>query len=109
VILHLDAQLVVADKPAGLPSVPGRPAELHDCLWHRVRDIVPDALVVHRLDMATSGLMLFARGIEVQRSLSRAFAERRLDKRYARLTCPWWPTGRTGLGNAWMQNAASRR
>jgi tRNA pseudouridine32 synthase/23S rRNA pseudouridine746 synthase len=82
VILHLDAQLVVADKPAGLPSVPGRPCELHDCLWHRVRERVPDALVVHRLDMATSGLMLFARGLEVQRSLSRAFAERRVDKRY---------------------------
>jgi tRNA pseudouridine32 synthase / 23S rRNA pseudouridine746 synthase len=94
VILHLDAQLVVADKPAGLPSVPGRPAELHDCLWHRVRDIVPDALVVHRLDMATSGLMLFARGIEVQRSLSRAFAERRLDKRYVAVVAGQMPAAR---------------
>lgn len=81
-ILHCDAQLVVADKPAGLPAVPGRPSELHDCLWHRVRAEVPDALVVHRLDMATSGLMLFARGAAVQRSLSAAFAQRRVDKRY---------------------------
>lgn len=81
-ILHLDDALVVADKPAGLPTVPGRPVELHDCLWHRVRESVPDALVVHRLDMATSGLVLFARGIEAQRSLGRAFAQRQVGKTY---------------------------
>ncbi len=81
-ILHLDEALLVADKPAGLPTVPGRPVELHDCLWHRVRELVPDALVVHRLDMATSGLVLFARGIEAQRSLSRDFAQREVGKTY---------------------------
>lgn len=81
-ILHLDEALIVADKPAGLPTVPGRPVELHDCLWHRVRERVPDALVVHRLDMATSGLVLFARGIEAQRSLGRAFAQREVAKTY---------------------------
>ncbi len=81
-ILHADAALVVADKPAGLPTVPGRPVELHDCLWQRVRERFDDALVVHRLDMATSGLVLFARGIEMQRTLSRAFAQREVDKRY---------------------------
>lgn len=81
-ILHADAALLVADKPAGLPSVPGRPVELHDCLWQRVRAIYADALVVHRLDMATSGLVLFARGIEAQRALGRAFAQREVDKRY---------------------------
>jgi tRNA pseudouridine32 synthase/23S rRNA pseudouridine746 synthase len=81
-ILHCDATIVVADKPAGLPAVPGRPAELHDCLWARVCAEVPDALVVHRLDMATSGLMLFARGAAVQRMLGAAFAARRVDKRY---------------------------
>lgn len=82
-ILHADAQLIVADKPAGLPTVPGRPVELHDCLWHRVRERFADALVVHRLDMATSGLVLFARGIDVQRALGAAFAARRVGKRYA--------------------------
>jgi tRNA pseudouridine32 synthase/23S rRNA pseudouridine746 synthase len=82
VILHVDDALVVADKPAGLPTVPGRPLELHDCLWHRVRALFGDALVVHRLDMATSGLVLFARGIEAQRALSRAFAQREVDKTY---------------------------
>lgn len=81
-ILHCDEALVVADKPAGLPTVPGRPVELHDCLWHRVRATVPDALVVHRLDMATSGLVLFARGLEAQRTLSRAFAQREVGKTY---------------------------
>ena len=81
-ILHADAALLVADKPAGLPTVPGRPVELHDCLWQRVRTQYADALVVHRLDMATSGLVLFARGIEAQRALGRAFAQREVDKRY---------------------------
>ncbi len=81
-ILHCDEALVVADKPAGLPTVPGRPVELHDCLWHRVRATVPDALVVHRLDMATSGLVLFARGLEAQRTLNRAFAQREVSKTY---------------------------
>jgi tRNA pseudouridine32 synthase/23S rRNA pseudouridine746 synthase len=81
-IVFRDDQIVVAGKPAGLPAVPGRPAELHDCLWARVRGEVPDALVVHRLDMASSGLMLFARGTAVQRTLSIAFAARRVDKRY---------------------------
>lgn len=81
-ILHVDAHLVVADKPPGLPTVPGRPVELHDCLWHRVREQVADALVVHRLDMPTSGLVLFARGLEMQRALSAAFATRRVHKRY---------------------------
>ena len=70
------------DKPAGLLAVPGRGDDKQDCLWHRVRQRWPDALVVHRLDMATSGLMLFARGADLQRRLSRAFAARQIDKHY---------------------------
>ena len=81
-LLRLAPGWVAADKPAGLPTVPGRPAELHDCLWSRVQATVPDALVVHRLDMATSGLVLFARGTAAQRTLSQAFAARRIAKRY---------------------------
>lgn len=81
-IVHHDDALIVADKPTGLPTVPGRPPELHDCLWHRVREHWPDALVVHRLDMATSGLVLFARGAEAQRRLSIAFAQRQVGKAY---------------------------
>ena len=81
----LDESWVAVDKPAGLPSVPGRKPELADCAWARVRLHWADALVVHRLDMATSGLLLFARGIEAQRSLSRAFAEREVRKTYVAL------------------------
>lgn len=81
-IVHADAALVAADKPAGMLAVPGRGADKADCLWARVRRDCADALVVHRLDMATSGLMLFARGSAAQRELSRAFAERRVHKTY---------------------------
>ena len=80
--LHLDAACLVTVKPAGLLSVPGRGAHLQDCLSARVQAFCADALVVHRLDMATSGLMLFARGAAAQRSLSQAFAQREVHKRY---------------------------
>ena len=81
-VVHQDGQLLVLDKPAGLLSVPGRGADKADCLSARVQALYPDALVVHRLDMATSGLILMARGAEMQRRLSRAFAEREVSKRY---------------------------
>ncbi|WP_208299904.1 pseudouridine synthase, partial [Aquabacterium sp. A08] len=81
-VRHADDALLVLDKPAGLLSVPGRGPEHADCLSARVQALYPDALVVHRLDMATSGLVLMARGPEAQRTLSRAFAERRVHKRY---------------------------
>ena len=81
-IVHVDAACIVADKSSGLLSVPGRGADRQDCLAARVRARFDDALVVHRLDMATSGLMLFARGPDVQRLLSRAFARREVAKRY---------------------------
>ncbi len=82
VVRHLDAACIVVDKPAGLLSVPGRGPHLQDCVAARVQARFADALVVHRLDMATSGLLLFARGIEAQRALSRAFAQRAVHKRY---------------------------
>jgi len=81
-VLHVDDACIVVDKPAGLLAVPGRGAHLQDCVAARVQALFADALVVHRLDMATSGLMLFARGIEAQRNLSRAFAQREVHKRY---------------------------
>jgi tRNA pseudouridine32 synthase/23S rRNA pseudouridine746 synthase len=81
-IVHVDGQVVVADKPAGLLCVPGRGPERADCLARRLQAQWPDALVVHRLDMATSGLVVFGRGAAVQRALSIAFAERRVHKRY---------------------------
>ncbi|WP_081908701.1 RluA family pseudouridine synthase [Ferriphaselus sp. R-1] len=81
-LLHQDDALLVVNKPAGLLAVPGRGEDKQDCLLTRLRRDFPDALVVHRLDMATSGLMVFARNIEIQRALSRAFAERQVNKRY---------------------------
>jgi tRNA pseudouridine32 synthase/23S rRNA pseudouridine746 synthase len=79
---YLDAHCLVVVKPSGLPSVPGRPPELHDCVAARVVRLHPDALVVHRLDMATSGLLAFARGAEAQRCLNAAFARREVEKDY---------------------------
>lgn len=81
-LVYVDASLVVANKPSGLLAVPGRGADKQDCLSARVQARYPDALIVHRLDMATSGLMVMARGAEMQRALSRAFAAREVGKRY---------------------------
>ena len=81
-VLYLDSALIVVDKPAGLLAVPGRGAYLQDCAAAHVQARFADAKVVHRLDLATSGLMVFARGLVAQRELSRAFEERRVAKRY---------------------------
>ena len=80
--LHVDATCCVLNKPPGLPSVPGRGEWAQDSLAQQVQQRYTDALVVHRLDMATSGLILMARGAEWQRTYSRLFAERAVQKRY---------------------------
>lgn len=80
--LYADDALLIFDKPSGLLAVPGRGEAKQDCLSARVQARYPDALVVHRLDMATSGLMLFARGAGMQRQLSMLFAAREVTKRY---------------------------
>jgi tRNA pseudouridine32 synthase/23S rRNA pseudouridine746 synthase len=79
---YCDDTLLVFDKPDGLLAVPGRGADKQDCLAARAQARYPDALVVHRLDMATSGLMVMARGAAAQRVLSQAFAARAVSKRY---------------------------
>ena len=79
---HADAACLVVDKPAGLLSVPGRGPDKQDCAAARVQAACADALVVHRLDMATSGLLLFARGLPAQRALSSAFERGEVSKRY---------------------------
>jgi len=81
-VLHADAHCIVVCKPSGLLAVPGRGEAGRDCLSERVRAEYADALIVHRLDMATSGLMLLARGADAQRTLSIAFAQREVHKRY---------------------------
>ena len=86
-IHHQDAFLLAAEKPSGLLAVPGRGADKQDCLLSRVLRGFPSARVVHRLDMGTSGLMLFALDAETQRQLSLLFEKRRIAKRY--LACVW--------------------
>ena len=81
-LIYFDDTIIVVDKPAGLLSVPGRGADKQDCLSYRVANSFSDALVVHRLDMATSGLLVLARSKASQRSLSLAFATRKVRKRY---------------------------
>ena len=81
-LVFVDQTLLVVDKPAGMLSVPGRGEGAHDNLTTRVTRVFGDALVVHRLDQATSGLMLFARGLPMQRALSLLFEKRRVHKRY---------------------------
>ena len=81
-IVAVDDTFLVVNKPAGLLSVPGRGPDKADCLSARVQAKFPEALVVHRLDMETSGLMVFARGLDAQRALNRAFEQRRVEKYY---------------------------
>lgn len=95
VVVHADPAFVVVDKPPGLLSVPGRAPELQDCVAVRVQALFPDARVVHRLDMDTSGLMVMALGLPAQRALSSAFEQRRTGKRYEALVhgCPSQASG----------------
>ena len=81
-VVYEDEELLVFDKPPGLLSVPGRGPDKQDCLSARAIARYPDALVVHRLDMATSGLIVMARGAAIQRALGDAFAARQVSKRY---------------------------
>ncbi len=81
-IYYQDAHLVIAEKPAGLLSVPGRALENHDSLTSRLQAHFGELHVVHRLDLDTSGLMVFARTKAAQRHLSRQFQQRCVEKRY---------------------------
>ena len=81
-IIHADAQVLVVNKPAGLLSVPGKGEHLADCLIARLRKIYPEVLLVHRLDLDTSGVMVFALTPLAQRHLGWQFEERRTKKVY---------------------------
>ncbi|MCV2370915.1 pseudouridine synthase [Roseateles oligotrophus] len=81
-LLFANEELLLINKPSGLLSVPGRGPDKHDCVIQRVQQQYPEALIAHRLDMATSGLLLLARGAAAQRALSMAFEARRVHKRY---------------------------
>ncbi|MFK7878594.1 RluA family pseudouridine synthase [Roseobacter sp.] len=82
VVLHEDAEVLLVDKPSGLLSVPGKGPHLADCLLTRVQIIFPDALLVHRLDRDTSGVMIFALTPHAQRHLGLQFEKRMTKKTY---------------------------
>jgi tRNA pseudouridine32 synthase / 23S rRNA pseudouridine746 synthase len=81
-LVHADAAVVVLDKPSGLLTVPAKPPGPQDCLEARVRARFPEALLVHRLDRDTSGLVVFARSRLAQRHLGWQFERRQVAKRY---------------------------
>ena len=96
-VVYADAQLLILNKPAGLLSVPGKGEGKRDCLSARVQTLFPDALIVHRLDMATSGLMLMGRGAVMQAALSKMFEMRQIHKRYIAVV-----DGRMNIENEWQ-------
>ena len=81
-VIHEDHEVVVVNKPSGLLSVPGKGAHLADCLLSRVQDVFPTALLVHRLDRDTSGVMIFALTRHAQRHLGLQFEKRQVKKIY---------------------------
>ena len=92
VVIYEDEALLVLDKPSGLLSVPGRGEDKQDCLSARAQARFPHALIVHRLDMATSGLMILAKGPGVQRALNEAFSSRQVKKTYTAVVDGLLPT-----------------
>lgn len=111
-LIYADQALLVLRKPSGLLSVPGRGPDKADALSARVQQRWPDARVVHRLDQATSGLMLMALGPATQRALDAAFRERRIAKTYEALVAGC-PTAESGvidapIGRDWAQRPLRR-
>ena len=84
-VLHVEPAFVVLAKPPGLLSEPGRGPDKRDSLLIRAQAVYPDARIVHRLDMMTSGVIVLARETLAHASLSEAFREREVDKHYEAL------------------------
>ncbi|MFN9707618.1 MAG: RluA family pseudouridine synthase [Burkholderiales bacterium] len=81
-LLYQDDLLLAVNKPSGLLSVPGKGPLLHGSVAEQVSQYFEEAKVIHRLDMATSGILMFARGLAAQRDLHRLFAQRQIHKEY---------------------------
>ena len=81
-VLHADDELIVLDKPSGLLSVPGKSREHSDCIESRAQRTYPDARIVHRLDMDTSGVMVLAMNAKAHRHLGLQFERRKTGKTY---------------------------
>jgi tRNA pseudouridine32 synthase / 23S rRNA pseudouridine746 synthase len=85
VLLYEDNDLVIIEKPAELLSVPGRLPEHHDSAYLRVLSIYPEAKITHRLDMATSGILMFAKHRDAEVAVSKMFQARAVTKHYTAL------------------------
>jgi tRNA pseudouridine32 synthase / 23S rRNA pseudouridine746 synthase len=81
-IIYQDKFLLAVSKPSGLLSVPGRGEDKADSMSARVQKAYPDALVSHRLDRDTSGLLIFPRGAKIHRQISLMFEKREMSKSY---------------------------
>jgi len=88
-VIHEDHEIVIVNKPSGLLSVPGKGAHLADCLISRVQEVFPMALLVHRLDRDTSGVMVFALTPHAQRHLGLQFEKRQVKKIYVARVKGW--------------------
>ncbi len=87
-IIHRDSSIIVVDKPPGLLAVPGRGPDKQDCVVNRVKKLIREMIsqpAVHRLDMATSGLMVLAIDKDSHAELSRQFEQRQVEKKYVAL------------------------
>lgn len=81
-VLHRDEDLLVVNKPSGLLSVPGKAAEHADCIEARAQQAYPEARIVHRLDMDTSGILVLAMNAAAHRHLGLQFERRKTQKTY---------------------------
>jgi tRNA pseudouridine32 synthase/23S rRNA pseudouridine746 synthase len=101
-VVFVDDHLAILDKPSGLLSVPGRGEDKQDCLISRAQTQWPEALTVHRLDMATSGLMVIARGPDMQRKLSQSFELREVSKTYEAVVSGVLQTNTANVADDWQ-------
>lgn len=85
VLVHREQDFIIVNKPCGLLTVPGKGPELADCLIARLKDELPEVLLIHRLDRDTSGLLVFALNIAAQRHISKQFELRQTNKQYVAL------------------------
>ena len=88
-VIYQDEHIIAVNKPQALLSVPGIGPDKKDCMISRLLELVPQAKVVHRLDCYTSGIMLFAIGIEMQRALNKIFHDRKIQKQYIAIVRQW--------------------
>lgn len=101
-VVFVDDHLAILDKPSGLLSVPGRGEDKQDCLISRAQTQWPEALTVHRLDMATSGLMVIARSPDMQRKLSQAFELKEVSKTYEAVVSGVLQTNKASIADDWQ-------